>query len=394
METQSRLRPPSLQTGWPEREKLDQFQFPKASHSARHSAHSPGPYSPSLRSPSFPSPLYPRSPGYDHSMRRHERAMVDSFDPRARRASQDGRSPHRSLSPIAEANWHRRRSSFITSPATPHAPAPTPVTGPPVSHGLSLWRPRNQTLAAETRSILLAGTPQAAQTLSPSPASERRRSLPPRMPSGRRSSLQERQQLQAWGKVFLGDTTEASCFVSAVSVRRPSEPSSGGEAPTPTAPGKQAEPGNQVTIRAKIWPFDQTRKPYVIKRVFDMDELRATIQLPPSSPNPTDPRKPSNDLRADSPSRSRRFSSEPGASVSSVGTPANTAPIHIRYACAYLPVLAALIYSGHVKDPRDIIDLPMPHPQVWKRTVAYVYTGQGELTDAIKQNILYLGGKV
>jgi hypothetical protein len=65
----------------------------------------------------------------------------------------------------------------------------------------------------------------------------------------------------------------------------------------------------------------------------------------------------------------------------------------LRYARAYLPVLAALIYSGHIK-PRDIIDLPLPHPQVWTRSVAYVYTGQGELTDAMKQNILYLGGKV
>lgn len=65
----------------------------------------------------------------------------------------------------------------------------------------------------------------------------------------------------------------------------------------------------------------------------------------------------------------------------------------LRYARAYLPVLAALIYSGHIK-PRDIIDLPLPFPEVWTQTVAYVYTGQGDLTEPMKQNILYLGGKV
>ncbi len=65
----------------------------------------------------------------------------------------------------------------------------------------------------------------------------------------------------------------------------------------------------------------------------------------------------------------------------------------MAYARAYFPVLAALIYSGHI-EPRDIVDLPIPHPTPWFQTVAYVYTGQGELTDAIRDNILYLGGKV
>lgn len=49
--------------------------------------------------------------------------------------------------------------------------------------------------------------------------------------------------------------------------------------------------------------------------------------------------------------------------------------------------------SGHVREG-DIIDLPIPHPEAWPQTVAYFYTGLGELTEAIKQNILYLAGKV
>ena len=60
---------------------------------------------------------------------------------------------------------------------------------------------------------------------------------------------------------------------------------------------------------------------------------------------------------------------------------------------AYLPSLAALILSGHLRKG-DIIDMPLPHPEAWPQTVAYVYTGQGELTEAMKQNVLQLGGKV
>ena len=56
-------------------------------------------------------------------------------------------------------------------------------------------------------------------------------------------------------------------------------------------------------------------------------------------------------------------------------------------------MLAALILSGHLREG-DALDLPLPHPEAWTQTVAYVYTGQGGLTEAVKQNILHLGGKV
>ncbi len=68
-------------------------------------------------------------------------------------------------------------------------------------------------------------------------------------------------------------------------------------------------------------------------------------------------------------------------------------PADLKYARFHLPVVAALMMSGHVHDG-DIIDLPMPHPEVWTQTVAHIYTGQGELTEPIKENILYLAGKV
>lgn len=49
--------------------------------------------------------------------------------------------------------------------------------------------------------------------------------------------------------------------------------------------------------------------------------------------------------------------------------------------------------SGHVKTG-DSIDLPMPHPEAWPQTLAYVYMGNGELTEAVRQNVKYLGGRV
>lgn len=49
--------------------------------------------------------------------------------------------------------------------------------------------------------------------------------------------------------------------------------------------------------------------------------------------------------------------------------------------------------SGHIREG-DVVDLPLPHPEVWGQTVSYVYTGQGDATEAVKQNIMYLAGRV
>ena len=43
----------------------------------------------------------------------------------------------------------------------------------------------------------------------------------------------------------------------------------------------------------------------------------------------------------------------------------------------------------------DTIELPLPHPEVWAETVAWVYTGEEELaTPKVQKNIEYLGGRV
>ncbi len=63
-----------------------------------------------------------------------------------------------------------------------------------------------------------------------------------------------------------------------------------------------------------------------------------------------------------------------------------------EYARANLPVLAKFLESDYVGQG-DVIYLPLPHAQAWPQTAKYVYTGQGELTQAIRENILYLAGK-
>lgn len=49
--------------------------------------------------------------------------------------------------------------------------------------------------------------------------------------------------------------------------------------------------------------------------------------------------------------------------------------------------------ASHVKKG-DTIYLPMPHPEAWLRTLRHVYTGEGEVSDAAKENIVYLAGRV
>ena len=67
--------------------------------------------------------------------------------------------------------------------------------------------------------------------------------------------------------------------------------------------------------------------------------------------------------------------------------------IDLPYAKAFLPVLALLLMTSHVKRG-DVIYLPVPHPEAWLRTLKYVYTGEGEVSDAAKENIMYLEGRV
>lgn len=63
------------------------------------------------------------------------------------------------------------------------------------------------------------------------------------------------------------------------------------------------------------------------------------------------------------------------------------------YALKYLPILGAIMLSGYIRRG-DTIDMPLPHPEAWSDTVAYVYTGAGLASDAIKANVAHLAGTV
>lgn len=72
METQTRLRP-ELRPVWTGREQHDDHPSPSTFSAC-------SPTFPSSRRDSLLSPMYPASPGYDQSMRMHERALVDKLD--------------------------------------------------------------------------------------------------------------------------------------------------------------------------------------------------------------------------------------------------------------------------------------------------------------------------
>jgi hypothetical protein len=181
-------------------------------------------------------------------------------------------------------------------PRTPGAPPPTPASAYPLET-------RRQTIAAETRSMLLSGVSQT-QASSLGAIIDRRQSAPAEVILRQRqnSLLLFREQLQAWGHVHFGNATNADVFVAAVSMRRPSDSSSDGGEP-------DKKHSDRVTIRARVRPRDLDKKPFLITREFDLEELRSTI--PQGRPTPTQSRRPSLDLtaRAALPSSRRRATS-------------------------------------------------------------------------------------
>ncbi|ROT40018.1 hypothetical protein SODALDRAFT_332168 [Sodiomyces alkalinus F11] len=384
-------------------------------------------FSPSPRSPkTLPTPVYPPA-SHDGTMRQHERSMADRLDHMVRQARKGA-----DISPPGSASVSRPMSPMsgpLSGSGRLQQARPLPTPASPVD-----TFPRRQTLVAETRSMLLVGV-SALDDL------DRRQSVPTFRPPGQSRKARQTmhlEQLRAWGHVYLGDATTADVFVTAVAVRRPSESGSSSSSSSSLSSTSPSEPtGNDetklkrslslhpgpTTIRARVRPRDLDKKPFLIQREFDLEELRATVPDPLPRPNhhpaPKTPlgRRSSvaelpgpaamSQQHALRPLRARRRSSSAkygllpsghglrsgsnrDARASARGSSA--VPIHLEYARAHLPVLAALIVSGHIREG-DVIDLPMSHPEAWSQTVAYVYTGQGELTDAIKENILYLAGK-
>lgn len=247
-------------------------------------------YSPSPRSPkSLPAPVFPSNDG---SMRQHERAMVDRLGHRLRQAQHADLSPPRStsrprpLSPLAEhsAGGARRYSA---APISPRRPGP-PLSATPVSPRMASGR--RQTLAAENRSMLLAGLGEESQ---------RRQSVAGAGYFARSKDAEKRlhlEQLRAWGHVYLGDAKTSDVFVQAVSLRRQSDAStnsdnSADDSSSPNMPPTPTVPSNHTAIRARVRPRALERKPFLIQRTFDIEQLRSTVSGPLPSSSPADQRR-------------------------------------------------------------------------------------------------------
>jgi len=219
--------------------------------------------------------------------------------------------------------------------------------------------------------------------------------------------------LRDWGYVYLGNSETADAFVNAVSLRRPSLALVEGDI--------QIKPIDLVTIRARLIPKAKERKPFLIQRQFNIEELRSRIpKLPVSldqeSKTPTRLRRSGRNRRSSTWQAASATNKKPEicktliAGTSSLGNGAlpirkypaspfifpsllTVRKIDIEYALHYLPVLAALMLSGHVRK-YDTIDLPLPHPGAWRETVTYVYTciGHRSISAAARENIQYLAG--
>ncbi|KAL2060107.1 hypothetical protein VTL71DRAFT_9929 [Oculimacula yallundae] len=197
--------------------------------------------------------------------------------------------------------------------------------------------------------------------------------------------------LRDWGYAYLGNSATADAFINTISLRRPSMADLKGDS-------KALDTTDLTTVRARVTPNGKDRKPFLIQRKFNVEELRNSIPKAPCSPNknegPTTLRRSSRTRRSSTqgPTGTRRKDSTNTKRKDKFNTPGKQAiPIHIEYALHFIPVLGALMLSGHVRKG-DTIDLPIPHPEAWRDVLTYIYTGRGSLTSAMQENICFLAG--
>ncbi|RYP07239.1 hypothetical protein DL765_009229 [Monosporascus sp. GIB2] len=360
--------------------------------------------------------MYP--PPYDGSMRSQERALVDSLNQRSRHpslANPVALVPIDEHSPLAT----RLENVVILPPINAERGLPSPA-----SPGLTPPRELVVQIPAQYRPASVAAPPRgppagpeyASRGLSPV---DRRVSAPalPQLAARKGSPTAARDQLRLWGHVYYGDAKTADAFVIARSLRRPQTGIIDDKRAAADRQSVTSPPSSRQTVRAIVRPRALERRPFLIQRTFDMDELRATIPDPParsegavtdgsavgssSSPGQARATAPRGHQQPASSSRRRSSSVKSGALLSGRSGPldpeslmrdAKAVPIHLKYARAHLPVLAALLASGHVREG-DVVYLPLPHPEAWPQTARYVYTGQGEPAPTVRENIAYLAGK-
>ncbi|KAI0457417.1 hypothetical protein F5B21DRAFT_93963 [Xylaria acuta] len=209
-----------------------------------------------------------------------------------------------------------------------------------------------------------------------------------------------------------GNAATADAFIIARSIRRNGSPTTSTSHPFWEDESPKSKLPNRLTLRAIIRPKAPGRKTFLIQRNLDIDELRAAALITSSeqsdksaSPSKTNRkplpvpakwssnnRRPSAGLSSPQAERSSNIMSH-STDYDKLVRDSKTVPIHTQYVTSALPALATLLTSGHIRSG-DIVYLPVPHAESWSQTVRYVYTGEGELTVAMRENILYLGGRV
>ncbi|KAI1326980.1 hypothetical protein F5Y16DRAFT_217742 [Xylariaceae sp. FL0255] len=203
-------------------------------------------------------------------------------------------------------------------------------------------------------------------------------------------------------------------FVIARSIRRSSIPSASASGDCEGSP-REAKSPDRLTLRAVVRPKQSERHTFMIQRTLDVDELRAAtkkVSIPVIKP----PRKPlpglssrraslSSSCHAHAHGVSNSFPTSPGSisdqaqhesvtEYEKVIRDPKAVPIYLQHIGTSLPALVLLLISGHVHRG-DVVYVPVPHAEAWHRTIRYVSTGRGELlTPAVRENILYMGGKV
>lgn len=197
----------------------------------------------------------------------------------------------------------------LSPPETGRTPAASPHTGSG-ARALEQSEPAKQDKSLGRReSAPITGEPQRRENIHP-------------------EILLLREHLRPLGHLYLDNPADADVLVQAVPFRR----SSSGDSPSASSPGVKEEPmdedgmdhdarppqapgsttfGNDITLTVLVHPRQPDRSSFVLRRKFNLDELRSTIpdlapppdssstsrrfsiaDLPPRYTNPTTPRPP------------------------------------------------------------------------------------------------------
>lgn len=266
-----------------------------------------------------PSPRVPYSPGLPSPRtappRRSQPGDQDAATDAGVAVLPPIRVPPSPLSPVRGRERRRQRCLVLEVPRSKYSlPAPSSLPTPRTASTPAV--PRLVTREG-ARSLLLSGLPDA-EGARLSRSLDRRESAPfvaTESPSTIHPEIvQLREHLRSLGPVYLGSVSAADVLVQAVALRRNSLPTS----PSDGSPSIKTEPAsediemtddikpivdtnpvddiklpepsspkfsNEIHVRARVRPRQPDRRPFVLQRKFNLDELRATIPEPGSSPS-------------------------------------------------------------------------------------------------------------